>query len=82
MKIMDLIKPFSISSRSMRMTIFWLVTSRAEEGSSAMSTLGDRMVEMAMTVRCFIPPEMLHRVLFQHFLGQAPKSGTRSTAMS
>ena len=43
--------------RIILMTIFWLVTSRAEVGSSAMSTLGFRMVDTAMTVRCFMPPE-------------------------
>jgi len=35
MKISDLMIPFSIKSRSVLMTIFCDVTSRAEEGSSA-----------------------------------------------
>ncbi len=39
------------------MTIFCDVTSRADDGSSAMSTWGLRMTEMAMTVRCFMPPD-------------------------
>ena len=57
MKTMALMYPFSISSRIILMTIFWLVTSSAEEGSSAIRTLGFRMVDTAMTVRCFMPPD-------------------------
>ena len=41
----------------MLMTIFWLETSNALEGSSAISTLGFSSVERAITVRCFMPPE-------------------------
>jgi hypothetical protein len=44
-------------SRSILMTIFCEVTSSAEDGSSAISTLGERMTATAMTVRCFMPPE-------------------------
>ena len=57
MKIMDLINPFSIRSRIILITIFWEVTSSADDGSSAISTFGERMVEIAITVLCFIPPE-------------------------
>jgi hypothetical protein len=39
MKIIDLMKPFSIKSRSIFMTIFCEVTSSAEEGSSAIKSL-------------------------------------------
>ena len=57
MKIMDLINPFSIRSRIILITIFWEVTSSADDGSSAISTFGERMVEIAIPVLCFIPPE-------------------------
>ena len=35
----------------------WMVTSSAVVGSSEMSTLGEQASAMAMTTRCFIPPE-------------------------
>ena len=35
----------------------WMVTSRAVVGSSAMSSAGSQARAMAMTTRCFMPPE-------------------------
>ena len=45
------------SSVIMSSTWAWMVTSRAVVGSSAMSSLGEQASAMAMTTRCFIPPE-------------------------
>ena len=35
----------------------WMVTSSAVVGSSASSSSGSAMSAMAMTTRCFMPPE-------------------------
>ena len=81
MKIIAWMKPLSIMSRSILMTIFWLVTSSAEEGSSAISTLGFRIVEMAMTTRCFMPPESSTACLSSASRG-SPSSWNRPLAIS
>ena len=63
------------------MTIFWLVTSSAEEGSSAISTFGERIVDMAMTVRCFMPPDSSTACLSSTLAGR-PSSAKRFSARS
>ena len=63
------------------MTIFCDVTSSADDGSSAMSTLGPRMTEMAMTVRCFMPPDSSTGYLCSTSAG-SPKISKRSRARS
>ena len=45
-------RPFIMSS-----TWAWMVTSRAVVGSSAMRSWGVQARAMAMTTRCFMPPE-------------------------
>ena len=45
------------SLRIMLSTWAWMVTSRAVVGSSAMSSSGSQAIAMAMTTRCFMPPE-------------------------
>jgi hypothetical protein len=56
------------------MTFFWEVTSSAEEGSSAISTLGPRITEVAITVRCFIPPESSTGYLCNTFAGKSQRA--------
>ena len=48
---------FSLSSLISSSTWAWMVTSRAVVGSSAMRSLGLQARAMAITTRCFMPPE-------------------------
>ena len=52
----DMIRWSSIS-RSMSISAFWLDTSSADVGSSAISSRGFSSVEITVTTRCFMPPD-------------------------
>jgi len=57
MKITPRMIFFSTIARSISMRAFWLDTSRAEVGSSAISSFGLSRVETTVTMRCFMPPD-------------------------
>ena len=56
MKSTDMPRAFWRSATSFRIC-FWMVTSRAVVGSSAMSSLGSQAMAMAIITRCCWPPE-------------------------
>lgn len=56
MRIMD-VPNFCLRSFIRCKTWAWMVTSKAVVGSSAISSSGSQAREIAMTTRCFMPPE-------------------------